>query len=1104
MWSASIQRSHVQLVELEESSRTVDNGTAHVSSVPRNVPRNSFSARGHQLINSQNYCQKLKKILNPGGPHWNCFFLGVYLLSISLDSSFFYILSIDGHSECLALVKNLAFALVVFRSLFDIFHVIYVIFESDNADVDVPGNNSWAINARKYLHFINAILSILPIPLGFGALRYFIAIERVTVCWRQACKSSGCIHDSFLCDQYLGDRRILNSLCPIKIRDPTVFNFGMFHDALQTGIVEVRTNFHQKFLYCFQWGIRSLCERTRQHLRMMFMMISILNCIDASSAKNCGTSVYFSESLFSLVMTITGVALISSLFENVKYYYKEISAKMQMQEIEKCRLFQMLCDDLQQEVRNYHQTVRQATEDFNVYQFFNELPRGTNRKFKLQLCSPVLEKVFDRIDEHFLNAMLDLLKLVPYTERSILVHEGSGVEKMFFIVRGKIWSEPTTIRTTTFSFNASNDGHFCGEELLPRASVLQLGGLPISTRTVIAHTPVEAFVIEADDWKQLVNSFMLPDDQLPYIFSDLASSKKLSSSAVLISCKFYLLLPFIAYCSLVSSLSMSGEGTGRDEAESRSQINQRSSISSPVKIYEMGGIVKLLELSDKSCLLKALVNWNKIIVHLQGNSGSSIQLFLSMAAVSIDPLFFYIPVVNDNKKCIRLDYKLAVTATGLRSLFDFLYIFYITPQLLADLVASVNAKHEANNSLKSLMKFWLGSLFVDLPAVFPLPQVFGALWYFSAIERQTECWKKACLFNNTGCTRGSFDCYDSLGNYEFLNEFCPTKPQNTTILDFGIFQHALQSGIVEVPDFPQKFLHCFRWGLRNLSCFGQNLQTSSNAWENFFVILVTISGLVLMLFLIGNIQIYLQTKATRPKEMTLRMQEMNEHMPIQKLSRSVQQQLKIYQRYIWRKPDTIDVESSLSILPKELRRNIKRELCLDLLKNVKEFKTLDEEVLDALCDCVKPAFYFKHTHIVLEGDPIYEMLFIVQGKMWIYTSKERTNGSANTSHSRDNSKFISRKDHLADGDFWGEELVAWVLRERSLSNIPMSTRSVQALTNVEAFGLMAHDLKHVFIEHQVASSTEFNSNYSVKDAARIIQLAWRRRYSSRNLLKSVL
>lgn len=589
--------SEVQTVQLEESSRTVSNGTVCVSSVRRNPWRNSFLLQGHQLINNQNYSQKLKKILNPGGRYWNWVFLGVYVLSISLDSSFFYIPVIDGYSNCLALVKNLAFALVVFRSLFDIFHVIYVIFESNDADDDVPGNNSWANNATKYLLFINAILSILPIPLvlhfivipkmrglefevamswlkylvlaqyvprairtyqlftratnragvyavilanaafnflvilivshGFGALWYFIAIERVNACWRQACIIGGYSHDSFHCDHDPRDPRILNTSCPIKIRDPTVFYFGMFHDALQTGIVEVTTNFHQKFLYCFQWGIRSLCcsrivwiifivenhcsEHTRQFFRSMVMAIylSILNCREASnSAQNFETSAFFLESSFSLVMTITGVALISSLFENVKklleYYYKEISAKI----LEKWRLFQMLCDDLQQEVRNHHQTVWQATAGFNVYQFFNDLPRNINRKFKLQLCSPVLKKVFDSIDVQFSNAMLDHLKLVPYTERSILVHEGDRVEKMFFIVRGEIRSQP----------NAGNGGHFCGEELLQRASVLQLEGLPISTRTVIAHTQVEAFVIEAHDWKRLVNSFMLPDDRLPYVF----------------------------------------------------------------------------------------------------------------------------------------------------------------------------------------------------------------------------------------------------------------------------------------------------------------------------------------------------------------------------------------------------------------------------------------------------------------------------------------------------------------------------------------------------------------------------------------------------------
>lgn len=36
------------------------------------------------------------------------------------------------------------------------------------------------------------------------------------------------------------------------------------------------------------------------------------------------------------------------------------------------------------------------------------------------------------------------------------------------------------------------------------------------------------------------------------------------------------------------------------------------------------------------------------------------------------------------------------------------------------------------------------------------------------------------------------------------------------IFNFGIFQDALQSGIVEVMDFPQKFFHSFQWGLQNL------------------------------------------------------------------------------------------------------------------------------------------------------------------------------------------------------------------------------------------------------------------------------------------------
>ena len=39
-------------------------------------------------------------------------------------------------------------------------------------------------------------------------------------------------------------------------------------------------------------------------------------------------------------------------------------------------------------------------------------------------------------------------------------------------------------------------------------------------------------------------------------------------------------------------------------------------------------------------------------------------------AVSVDPLFFYLPVINDSEKCLTIDRKLAVTATTLRMIID--------------------------------------------------------------------------------------------------------------------------------------------------------------------------------------------------------------------------------------------------------------------------------------------------------------------------------------------------------------------------------------------------------------------------------------------------
>ncbi|KAG6706952.1 hypothetical protein I3842_06G008600 [Carya illinoinensis] len=141
----------------------------------------------------------------------------------------------------------------------------------------------------------------------------------------------------------------------------------------------------------------------------------------------------------------------------------------------------------------------------------------------------------------------------------------------------------------------------------------------------------------------------------------------------------------------------------------------------------------------------------------------------------------------------------------------------------------------------------------------------GACWYFFSIQRETTCWYKlACERDINECSKGiSLDCGTSgFGNYTFLNDFCSIENPNTTLFDFGIFEDAHQSGILSSMDFPRKNMFCFWWGLRNLSSLGQNLQTSTYYWENCFTVLISIFGLLLFLYFIGNLQIYMQWDAS--------------------------------------------------------------------------------------------------------------------------------------------------------------------------------------------------------------------------------------------------
>lgn len=367
--------------------------------------------------------------------------------------------------------------------------------------------------------------------------------------------------------------------------------------------------------------------------------------------------------------------------------------------------------------------------------------------------------------------------------------------------------------------------------------------------------------------------------------------------------------------------------------------------------------------------------------------------------------------------------------------------------------------------------------------------IVGAFWYLLAVERNDTCWKEVCDASST-CKTDYLYCGnhadDSWRNnhHGVFDEKCSASGGDTPF-NFGIYQDALSSGVAANTKFLSKYFYCLWWGLKNLSTLGQGLQTSIYPGEVIFSIALAIFGLILFALLIGNMQTYLQSLTIRLEEMRIKKRDSEEWMRHRLLPQELRGRVRRYDQYKWLETRGVDEESLVQSLPKDLRRDIKRHLCLNLVRRVPLFENMDERLLDAICERLKPSLYTESTYIVREGDPVDEMLFIIRGRLESVTTDGGRSGFFN-------------KSLLKEGDFCGEELLTWALDPRTSYNLPSSTRTVKALTEVEAFALRAEESKFVASQfrrlhsRQVQHTFRFYSQQWRTWAACFIQAAWRR------------
>jgi cyclic nucleotide gated channel len=110
-----------------------------------------------------------------------------------------------------------------------------------------------------------------------------------------------------------------------------------------------------------------------------------------------------------------------------------------------------------------------------------------------------------------------------------------------------------------------------------------------------------------------------------------------------------------------------------------------------------------------------LQKWNKIFV------------LSCIFAVSVDPLFLYVPVINDQNSCWYLDRKLKITASVMRSVTDMFYIVHMIFQFWTGFITSSSTTFGRGVLVEdryAIAKRYLSTYFlIDVCAVLPLPQV---------------------------------------------------------------------------------------------------------------------------------------------------------------------------------------------------------------------------------------------------------------------------------------------------------------------------------------------------------------------------------------------
>ncbi|KAL3628946.1 putative cyclic nucleotide-gated ion channel 20, chloroplastic [Castilleja foliolosa] len=394
------------------------------------------------------------------------------------------------------IAKNLLRAAILFQYVPRLYRFLPLL--AGQSPTGLVFESAWANFVINLLMFVLASHVV-------GSCWYLFGLQRVNQCLQDACSVShirrciefiDCGHgddfSNFRNDPTWGQWQ--NNINASACFEQDGFAYGIYENAIG---LTTNQNLVTRYVYSLFWG---------------FQQISTL-------AGNQVPSYFVWEVLFTMAIIGVGLLLFALLIGNMQNFLQSLGRRrlemsLRRRDVEQWMRHRRLPEGLRRLVREAERFNWAATRGVNEEILMENLPEDLQINIRRHLFKFVKKvRIFQVLDEPIIDAICERLRTKTYIKGSKILYRGGLVDKMIFIIRGKMESNGDDL-----IFLPLSEGDVCGEELLTwcleHTSVNQDGRqirIPghrlLSNRVVQCSTNVEAFVLRAADLEEVTSLF---------------------------------------------------------------------------------------------------------------------------------------------------------------------------------------------------------------------------------------------------------------------------------------------------------------------------------------------------------------------------------------------------------------------------------------------------------------------------------------------------------------------------------------------------------------------------------------------------------------------